>query len=350
MTLLAPVLAMTLSLNSDLTTRFADMALACVEREYPNKIAHVMASDRDAQPPRTLTPVFYGCFDWHSAVHGHWLLVRLLHKHDDAQAAWSKSARAVLGRHFVAARIEKEVAYLRDANHAGFERPYGLAWLLQLSAELHEWEDAQARGFAKALEPLEQVAVQRLSTWLPKLTHPVRSGEHSQTAFALGLSLDFARSREKRDFATLLEERARTYYLHDRNCPLAYEPSGEDFLSPCLAEADVMRRVLPQAEFSRWLGDFLPPAVLAGLHPLTVSDRSDGKLVHLDGLNLSRAFMLYGIAQALPEGALRTQLFALADAHRDSGVAALGQQSYEGGHWLGSFATYLLTARGISAK
>lgn len=343
-------------LDDKLTARFANLALACVEREYPNKIAHVMSSDRDAQPPRQLTPVFYGCFDWHSAVHGHWLLVRLLRKAPASteKAAWRGAARAVLDRHFVPARVEKEVAYLRDTSRTSFERPYGLAWLLQLQAELHEWDDPQARKWAAALEPLAQTAVSRLSTWLPKLTHPVRSGEHSQTAFALGLLYDFAEAHKSepwaRDFAQLIRDRARAYYLRDRACPLAYEPSGEDFLSPGLAEADVMRRVLPRAEFTRWLEGFLPPGSPKALQPAVVSDRSDGKLVHLDGLNLSRAFMLYGIASALDSGPLRSELSQLADAHKAAGIAALAEQSYEGGHWLGSFATYLLTDRGLPQK
>lgn len=342
--------------DDKLAARFANLALACVEREYPNKIAHVMSSDKDAQPPRQLTPVFYGCFDWHSAVHGHWLLVRLLRKAPAAteKAPWRDAARAVLERHFVPARVEKEVAYLRDANRSSFERPYGLAWLLQLQAELHEWDDPQARKWATALEPLTQLAVARLSAWLPKLTHPVRSGEHSQTAFALGLLYDFADAHQAapwaRDFAQLIRDRARAYYLRDLSWPLSYEPSGEDFLSPGLAEADVMRRILPRAAFAHWLAGFLPAESLKTLQPAVVSDRSDGKLVHLDGLNLSRAFMLYGIAQALPTGPLRDQLSSLADAHKAAGIAALAEQTYEGGHWLGSFATYLLTDRGLPPK
>ncbi len=351
--------AMTLPLSSELAARFAELALACVEREYPNKIAHVLSADRDVQPPRRLTPAFYGCFDWHSAVHGHWLLVRLLRV--APAAAWQARARAVLARHLTEERIAKEVAYLQGEGRTSFERPYGLAWLLQLGAELAEWDSPQAPGLSAALQPLEVAAAARFLSWLPKLTHPVRSGEHSQTAFALGLALDWARTRSLGDgtagvtplpaeLALLIEERARTYYLHDRDAPLAYEPSGEDFLSPALAEADLLRRVLPSAEFERWLGEFLPPAALRGLQPATVSDRSDGKLVHLDGLNLSRAFMLYGIASALPAGPLARELSLVADAHREAGVAAVSRQSYEGGHWLGSFATYLLTFRGIANR
>lgn len=338
------------AVDPELARRFAELALGCVEREYPNKIAHVMSSDRDALPPRTLTPIFYGCFDWHSAVHGHWLLVRLLRL--SPAAPWAGRARAVLSHHLVPERVAKEAAYLRGEGRASFERPYGLAWLLQLGAELSEWDSPEARLWSATLQPLELAAAERLGTWLPKLTHPVRSGEHSQTAFALGLALDWARSK-RHALGPLIEERARTYFLRDRLCPLAYEPSGEDFLSPGLAEADLMRRVLPQQEFASWFAEFLPLAVLKGLRPAQVSDRSDGKLVHLDGLNLSRAWMLSGIAAALAEAApqeaaMKKEVQALAAAHRSAGLAALGQQSYEGGHWLGSFATYLLTGRGIS--
>lgn len=382
--------------------RFADLALACVDREYPNKIAHVLSSDADVAPPRTLTPSFFGCFDWHSAVHGHWLLVRLLRQagaSGPTQPAWAKAAREVLGKHLTAERIAKEVAYLRGAGRANFERPYGLAWLLQLGTELAELEaagDRDAKVWAQALRPLELAAVERLAAWLPKLTHPVRSGEHSQTAFALGLALDWARTPRSGaavafaplaqppagatagmgtdavpgKLSALIEERARTYFAKDRACPLAYEPSGEDFLSPCLAEADVMRRVLPGAEFTRWLAAFLPLATIRTLRPAEVSDRTDGKLVHLDGLNLSRAWMLFGIASALQDGGapgspttpmaptlatppttvtnpIKLELLRQAIAHRDAGLSALSSQSYEGGHWLGSFATYLLTARGL---
>jgi hypothetical protein len=348
-------LATTVSLSPELAARFAGMALDCVEREYPNKIAHVMSSDADVKPPRSLTPVFYGCFDWHSAVHGHWLLVRLLHKAGGGDAPWIAKARGVLSRHLVPQRIAQEVAYLRGEGRSSFERPYGLAWLLQLGAELAEWNSPEARAYSAALRPLELAAVERLSTWLPKLTHPVRSGEHSQTAFALGLCLDWARAQEKgspgekvaTDFAALIAARARAFYLQDRACPLHYEPSGEDFLSPGLAEADLMRRVLPQPEFVEFLGGFLPLSTLQTLRPAAVSDRSDGKLVHLDGLNLSRAWMLQGIASALPSGPQKTHVQNLAQAHRDAGLAALSAQNYEGGHWLGSFATYLVTARGI---
>ncbi len=337
--------------------RFAKLALACVHKEYPNKISHVLNSDADVAPPRKLTPAFCGCYDWHSSVHGHWLLVRLLRTFPDA--SFTKPARDALKTSLTAENLKREATYLRGEGRASFERPYGLAWLLQLCAELREWDDPQAREMLANLKPLEDAAVERLRTWLPKLSHPVRIGEHDQTAFALGLILDYARGKNDDTLIKLASESARKFFLADKSCPLAYEPSGEDFLSPCLGEADVMRRVLSQEEFAKWLKDFLPqiPAThgkgaTANWLPVTVSpDPSDPKLAHLDGLNLSRAWMLEGIASALPpDDPRRAALASTAEAHRRAGLAAVTGAHYEGGHWLGSFAVYLTTQRGIEKK
>jgi hypothetical protein len=330
--------------------RFAHLALACVHKEYPNKISHTLNSDADVAPPRKLTPAFYGCYDWHSSVHGHWLLVRLVRVFPNA--GFVPAAREALRRSLTAENIAQEAAYLRGAGRASFERPYGLAWLLQLTAELREWDDPQAREMAAALHPLEPVALERLNMWLPKLSNPVRIGEHDQTAFALGLMLDYARATGDQKFAGLLASKAQQFYFHDKNCPLEYEPSGEDFLSPCLGEADLMRRVLPAPEFAVWLGKFLPQISRSGdsqwLQPVVSPDPSDPKLAHLDGLNLSRAWMLEGIAAGLSKPDQRLpSIRAAADAHRRAGLAAVTGQHYEGGHWLGSFAVYLVTKRGI---
>ena len=330
--------------------RFAKLALACVHKEYPNKISHVLNSDADVAPPRNLTPAFCGCYDWHSSVHGHWLLVRLLRTFPDA--SFAKPARDALKKSLTAENLKTEAAYLRGEGRASFERPYGLAWLLQLCAELREWDDPQAREMLGNLKPLEDAAVERLRTWLPKLSHPVRVGEHDQTAFALGLILDYARGKNDEGLTKLATDSARKFFLVDANCPLAYEPSGEDFLSPCLGEADVMRRVLPQAEFGKWLTQFLPQipsTATADWLPIVVSpDPSDPKLAHLDGLNLSRAWMLEGVLSALPgDDPRRPALTSAAEAHRRAGLAAVTGEHYEGGHWLGSFAVYLTTKRGI---
>ena len=338
-------------LDPNAAGRFAGLALDCVHREYPNKIAHVLGSDADVQPPRQLTPVFYGCYDWHSAVHGHWLLARLARSFPGTEL--DRQAREALDRSFIPQNVQGEAAYLEGAGRVSFERPYGLAWLLQLAAEFREWDDPRAQWWAFTLGPLERVAVERLTEWLPKLTDPIRVGEHSQTAFAFGLVLDWARIADDQEMTRLMVSRIRDFYLGDRDCPLSYEPSGQDFLSPCLAEADLVRRVLLPTEFAAWLGAFLPEIPFDGtsgwLEPAVVTDPGDPKLAHLDGLNLSRAWMLDGIASGLPEGDPRlASIRAVADRHRQDGLRAVTGEHYEGGHWLGSFATYLVTERGLA--
>jgi integrase len=326
--------------------RFARLALDCIEREYPNKISVELRSDADARPPRQLTPAFYGCYDWHSSVHGHWLLVRLLRRFPEADFA--AAARAALARNLTAAHVAGELAFLHGQGDETFERPYGLAWLLQLAAELHGWDDAQAREWSQNLAPLESEVVQRLQRWLPKLTRPIRVGEHTQTAFAFGLALDWAERGGDAAFADALRKRIREFYFDDRRCPLDYEPSGQDFLSPCLAEADLLRRVLAPREFAAWLDRFLPQIPRhesdAWLIPGEVRDHNDGKLAHLDGLNLSRAWMLRGIATGLPPHDPRVPaLEAAMRRHAQAGLTAVSEASYYGSHWLGSFAAYLLT-------
>ena len=347
-----PAAAMTQQppLDAATASRFASLALDCVHREYPNKIAHVMAGDQDALPPRELTPAFYGCYDWHSSVHGHWLLARLAKALPEAPFA--APARAALGKSLTAEKLAKEAGYLEGPGRVSFERPYGLAWLLQLAAELRGWEDQEAQLWAFNLGPLERQAAERIADWLPKLDHPIRTGEHSQTAFAFGLILDWARAVPEAEMAALVEARSRRFYLDDRDCPLGYEPSGQDFLSPCLAEADLMRRILPPPAFAAWLGAFLPRLPLDGsaawLEPAVVSDPTDPKLAHLDGLNLSRAWMLEGIAAGLPAAdPRRAAVLSAAVRHRTAGLRSVTGAHYEGGHWLGSFATYLVTGRGL---
>jgi len=338
--------------DAKVAERFANLALACVHKEYPNHISHTLNSDADVAPPRKLTPAFYGCYDWHSSVHGHWLLVRLLRTFPDAP--FVAAARDALRQSLTADNITQEADYLRGQGRASFERPYGLAWLLQLAAELHEWDDPQAKEMSANLRPLEQVVLERLNAWLPKLSNPVRIGEHDQTAFGMGLMLDYARSAGGQEFVHLLFSKAKQFYFNDKNCPLAYEPSGEDFLSPCLGEADLMRRVLPSGKFAAWLKTFMPQISTGSepwLQPVVSPDPSDPKLAHLDGLNLSRAWMLNGIASALPKNDKRmSAIRTAAAAHTQAGLAAVTGEHYEGGHWLGSFAVYLVTRRGISGR
>jgi hypothetical protein len=294
-----------------------------------------------------LTPMFYGCYDWHSAVHGHWMLVRLLRLH--AAAGFAAPVRAALAKSFTPEKASGEVAYFAGPGRAGFERPYGLAWFLQLAAELRE---ARMDEWSATLAPLENMVAQRFLDWLPNLAYPVRSGVHGQTAFALALVLDWARVAARDDLESLILASARRFYADDRAGPLAYEPSGEDFLSPCLMEADLMRRVIPAADYPVWLAAFLPGIPRDGsagwLEPGVVTDPADGKLAHLDGLNLSRAWNLEAVAASLPaQDARRASLLAAAAVHRHVGLASVTGEHYAGGHWLASFATYLVTGRGM---
>ena len=344
-------------LDAAAAARFAALALKCLHQEYPNHISHTLSSDSDARPPRELTPAFYGCLDWHSDVHGHWLLVRLIRLFPDAP--FVSEARAAVARSLNPQNIAGEIAYLRGAGRASFERPYGLAWLLRLAAELRSSDDADARSWSATLAPLESEVAARLTSYLPRLHYPVRIGEHDQTAFALALIWDWAAVSGDVRMRDALQDAAQRFYLHDRNCPLAYEPSGEDFLSPCLAEADFMRRVLSPPVFAQWLSGFLPQiprstastaAAPAWLPPGVVTDRADPKLAHIDGLNLSRAWMLEGIAHALPPHDPRIPaLHAAAQAHADAALPAVTGEHYEGGHWLGTFAVYLTSQAGLPA-
>ncbi|CAF3736659.1 unnamed protein product [Rotaria sp. Silwood1] len=332
--------------------RFASLALSCVHREYPNKVAHVLVSDSDAQPPRQLTPAFYGCFDWHSAVHGHWLLARLAR----IDTTLAVECRQVLGKSLTKEKLLDEVEYISSNQRQSFERPYGLAWFLQLATELDEWAQEEKENpdeiyqWRENIRPLETLIVTRLSSWLPKLSYPIRSGEHSQTAFALGFSLDYARRMNNTVFAQLIEQRSLVFFSSDKNYPFNYEPSGEDFLSAGLAEADLMRRVMnknPQ-DFVKWFNEFLSTETLpSSLEPPLIADPTDPKLIHLAGLCISRAWMLEGIVDALSfdteQNNRRNQLFELSKRNAQTGLTAIDENNYEGGHWLGTFAVYLIT-------
>lgn len=321
----------------------ARLILPSLHREYPSKLAHVLHGDGDARPPRALTPAFYGCFDWHSAVHSHWAVARLLRLRPDA--AWANDARAALARGLTDDAIAGELAYARP--RPGFEMPYGAAWLLALAAELAVADDAR---WAAALRPLEELVAERFAAWLGRLTHPLRSGEHGSSAFAMGLALDYARARGRAELADTVERAARRLYEGDRDAPLAYEPSAYDFLSPALAEAALMARVLPAPAFAAWLAAFAPRLELA---PVVSADQTDGKLAHFDGLALSRAWMLAHIAAALPAGDARApSLRQQASDHAAAGLAAVRAvvadpaNRYASAHWLGSFCLYGLTSFG----
>ncbi len=349
----APATPPALEWNEEQAARFAGMALASVVREYPNKPMHVHLAPESALRPSALHPSFYGSFDWHSAVHGHWLLVRLLREFP--QAPFAAEARAVLDRHLAQERVAVEAAYFQVSDNRGFERMYGWAWLLRLSAELASWEgDADAARWREQLRPLEDILVARTREYLPRLTYPIRTGVHPDTGFALAQILDYARAVGDAELAQLIEQRARAWYLEDRAWSFAFEPSGEDFFSSGLNEADLMRRILPPAEFSAWLDRFWPDLRRGQLGPMgepaVVSDLTDGRIVHLVGLNLSRAWTMEGIASALPEqDPRRARLLRSAAVHADAGLAYVFSGHYGGEHWLASFAVYLLSKAGSGA-
>ncbi len=335
--------AVDLSLTDAAADRFAALALRCVRQEYPNKLDHVMNGAGEVKSPRDLHPAFYGCFDWHSSVHGHWMLVKLLREHPGMARA--SDIRTALDENLTADRIAMEVAYLGQDNRRSFERTYGWAWLLKLAAELRTWDDPSARRWSTALQPLANELTGRFMAFLPKQTYPIRTGVHPNTAFSLDLALDYARATADARFEGLILERARTWFGRDRRGPLAWEPGGEDFLSPCLEEAALMSRLLPPKAFRRWLDAFLP-SLPGGLQPAVVSDRTDPKIVHLDGLNLSRARTLRRIAAVLgPADARSAGLNRLADRHARASLPHLASGSYEGEHWLATFAVRMLSER-----
>ena len=342
------------SISPELAERFSALAITCVHQEFPNKISRTTDNAEAIGRPKEIFPIFYGCFDWHSSVHGHWLLVRLL-RVGPQDAAWRETAIEKLNASFTSDKLAGEVANFARPARGSWERPYGLAWYLQLMTELREWDDSQAKQWLEILEPLETDIAVSLKEWLPKLAYPIRLGTHNQSAFAFGLMLDWARVSGDTEMEALIIERANAFHLLDVNCPMAYEPSGEDFLSPCLMEADLMRRIMTEDAFSNWLTDFMPQIPSDGsgdwLEPGIVKDATDGKLVHLDGVNSSRAWNLYNIARALPEGDPReAALVAAAEIHAAEGVAAVSAEHYSGSHWLASFATYLMTDRGWRAQ
>ncbi|MDB5460788.1 MAG: hypothetical protein JWO72_2529 [Caulobacteraceae bacterium] len=329
------------SLSADTASAFARIALGHVEREYPNKLDHVLDGDGDRLGPRALHPIFYGSFDWHSCVHGYWTLATVLRLHP--QIAEAPAVRALFDRAFTADKVEAECAYLRRPSARGFERPYGWGWLLKLQAELL----AHGAHWAGALQPLADMIVARFYDYLPRAAYPVRAGVHSNTAFALALATDYATVAGDADLRAVLEAKARDWYLPDRDAP-AWEPSGDDFLSPTLIEAECLRRLLPPAEFTPWLAAFLPRAAQGQPQtlfvPAGVSDRSDGKIAHLDGLNLSRAWCWRRIAAVPPPGDPMGRAAAdAADRHLAAGLPHVAGD-YMGEHWLASFALLALTA------
>ncbi|MBM4160940.1 MAG: DUF2891 domain-containing protein [Ignavibacteria bacterium] len=339
-------LLLRLRLTPEAASNFARLALNCINKEYPNKPEHVMNDERDLQSPQALHPAFYGCFDWHSSVHGHWMLVRLLRTFPDLPEA--AEIRAALHQNLSAQNIRAEVTYLDQPGRKSFERMYGWAWLLKLAEETQAWDDPDARQWSKNLTPLARAICRRYLDFLPRQTYPIRTGVHPNTAFGVAFALDYARAAGNKELEKLLVERALAYYERDEACPASWEPGGEDFFSPCLMEADLMRRVLLPHRFQKWFAQFLPeidkgtPRAL--LQSAIVSDRSDPKIVHLDGLNLSRAWCMIGIASSFPEAhPTRRNLVESAVRHAESTLGHIASGHYEGEHWLGSFAIFMLS-------
>ena len=329
-----------LELTEPGASHFARLALDCVYREYPNKLGQVLNDKEDLKEPRVLHPTFYGCYDWHSAVHGHWMLIRLLKQFPDLPEA--DEIRKKINENITAENIAGEVRYLAKASKS-WERTYGWAWLLKLSEELLGWDDEDGRQWFAMLQPLTNSIIQRYLEFLPLQTYPVRTGVHPNTAFGLSFAYDYALKAKHEALQKMIEQRAKDYFMNDVNCPADWEPSGEDFLSACLEEANLMRKILSKDEFSQWFSKFMPRRKLEIYQtPAVVSDRSDPKLVHLDGVNLSRAWCMYGIIPVLKSVGARAMLTKAAASHLLVTIPNIASEHYEGTHWLASFAVYAL--------
>ncbi|WP_339685531.1 DUF2891 domain-containing protein [uncultured Nonlabens sp.] len=326
-------------LHLEQANRLAQLPLHCLETEYPNKMGHVTASPEDQKRPTVQHPVFYGCFDWHSAVHGYWSAITLIKNFPELDQR--EELLQKIQRNLTEENIQVEIAYLNTKDNTSFERTYGWAWLLKLQQELDSWDSKEGEKLTQILQPLSDVVAERYVEYLPKLNYAIRVGEHSNTAFGMAFAYDYAVHAQNEVLKTTIEAKAKEFYLNDTGCPISWEPSGYDFLSPCLEEIDIMRRILPAAPFHSWVKDFLPE-IEKGLLDIQigkVSDRTDGKLVHIDGLNLSRAWVLYGLAAQHPQ---YSNLTEIADAHMTNTLPHLVADDYAGGHWLGTFAIYAL--------
>ena len=320
-----------------LVNNFSNLPCDCLEKEYPNKLGQVLNSSKELLSPKELHPIFYGCFDWHSSVHGHWLLISLLSNHPN-MANYETSIN-LLDSQFKIEKIAQEIAFFNTKNNDSFERTYGWAWILKLQEELMNWGDPYGNAWSKTLQPLSDLIVKKFKKFLPKLVYPIRGGEHTNTAFALSLAYDYALKTENESFQKVIRFHALRYFGKDKNYDLSYEPSGYDFLSPALQEIDLMRKVLPKNKFKAWLKDFLPEIYKKDfqLEVAKVGDRTDGKLVHLDGLNFSRAWVLYDLAKSDIEF---EHLVLIADKHLNYSLKSIFDGNYMGEHWLASFANY----------
>jgi hypothetical protein len=322
-----------------LANKFAQLPYDCIEREYPNKLGQVLNDSTSLLAPKKLHPIFYGCFDWHSSVHGHSLLISLLKNHNNL--ALENELILLLDNQFKIEKINQEIEFFKTKNNDSFERTYGWAWILKLQEELYTWNSPYGSAWSKTLEPLTNMIVVKLKQFLPKLVYPIRGGEHTNSAFALSFAYDFALSTENKSLLEIIKKKAKALYFKDKNYNLAYEPSAYDFLSPALQEIDLMRKVLPKSLFIPWLKQFLPEILNPNfkLEVAKVLDRKDGKLVHLDGLNFSRAWCLYDLAKYDIQF---EHLYPIADEHLNYSLKKINDGNYMGEHWLASFANLAL--------
>lgn len=320
----------------------ASLAFHCIQTEYPNKLGHVITDATQVRTPFDLHPAFYGCFDWHSSVHGHWMLVKLLKLFPEMKDA--EGIKQAINQNISAQNILDEVAYMKEPLHSSYERTYGWAWIFQLANELQTWDNPQAKIWLTNLQPLVDHLRAILMDYLPKQTYPIRTGVHPNTAFALGFAIDYAQLVGDKEFEDLLVKRSKEYYLNDKNYPAYLEPNGTDFFSPSLLQADLMHRILNAKEYNLWMINFLPQIPENILNPAIVSDRSDLSLVHLDGLNLSRVWCMIGIANHLDDqNPQKKQLMEAAERHLKDALPNIASGNYAGEHWLASFAVYALS-------
>ena len=329
-------------LNVEQAKKIFDLPTHCIKVEYPNKLQQALGSDADLKPPRELRPIFYGCYDWHSSVHGFWSIVKLMK--DFPELDRDQKVRSDLNQLITAENVAVEMAFFNDKNNKNFERTYGWAWLLQLQMELNNWQDKDAQVWAKNLKPLSDLIITKYKDYLPKLVYPIRTGTHDNTAFGLSLAIDYARSVNDKAFEKVIVDNANRLYQKDKGCNIGFEPSGSDFLSACLEEALLMSKIHPHDDYKKWLKSFLPQLFdkKHELKPGIVSDRTDGQLVHLDGLNFSRATALYQIANKLPE---LNYLNDWANHHFNYSFNNISNDDYMGSHWLGTFALYALKTK-----
>jgi hypothetical protein len=329
-----------MKLDIETASTLARIPIACLNKEYPNKLNQVLGDMDDLKNPEVLHPAFYGCFDWHSSVHGHWMLIRLVKLFPEIPE--KTEIFRIMDQNLTVQNINAEIEYFQDEYNKTFERTYGWAWLLKLTQELNDWDHPRGKKWLENILPLADLIKEKYTDFLPNLTYPIRTGEHPNTAFGLSLAYDYASSLGDTSFMLLIENRSKSYYLEDKNCPVDWEPNGFDFLSPCLEEASLMQKILSHEQFQAWIEDFIQD--FSSFTPAVVSDRMDPKIVHLDGLNFSRAWCFLGISNSMSESG-KKELILKAAEHFNASFSHLSSGNYEGEHWLTSFAILALTTQ-----